>query len=294
VGLFPSGARAAPVPGSACTIFPANNIWNTDISGLPVNSHNRTWKRMTAAKTTLLHPDFGGPPYGIPYNVVDNSTPTVSPDFLYADESDPGPYPLTGTTSIEQGSDHHALMVNKDTCTLYETSGTHWNGGSPTGWSGAVFPLGSNSLRPDTWTSADAAGLPILPGLVRYDEVQAGAIDHAIRVTFDCTHGYIWPARHQANSGGPKCPPMGARFRLKAGYDLSGFSADAKVVLEAMKTYGLINADNGSNWYFTGTEDANWSNALLDQLKTVPAKAFQAVDESSCMVSANSAAAACP
>src|SRR5437868_2547153 len=185
-------------------------------------------------------------------------------------------------------------MVNKDTCTLYETSGTQWNGGSPKGWSGAAFPLGSNSLRPDTWTSADAAGLPILPGLVRYDEVQAGFIGHAIRVTFDCTHGYIWPARHEANSGGPGCPPMGARFRLKSSFDISGYSADAQVVLQAFKTYGLINADNGSNWYFTGTEDSNWTNAFLDQLKKVPARAFQAVDESACQVSANSAAADCP
>lgn len=243
------------------------------------------------ARTSLLHPDFGGPPYGLPFAVVDNSTPTVAVDFQYASESDQVPYPLTASTPIENGLDHHALMINEDTCTLYELYATRWNGGSPTAGSGAVFDLASNALRPAGWTSADAAGLPIFPGLVRYDEVEAGFIGHALRFTVDCTRNrYLWPARHKAGVSDRSCPPMGARFRLKAGYDIGGFATDAQVVLQAMKTYGMIVADNGSDWYFQGTEDARWSDTLLDQLKKVPARKFQAIDESGCATAADSAA----
>src|SRR5207248_1580602 len=184
-------------------------------------------------------------------------------------------------------------------CRLYEIGGTNYNG-ALTAWSGAQFDLNSNALRPDTWTSADAAGLPIFPGLVRLDEVQAGAINHAIRFTVqqsDTSH--LWPARHDAGSASnPNLPPMGARFRLKAGYDLSGFNAPAQVVLTAFKHYGVIVADNGSNWFFQGTEDAGWNNepyaTMISQLKTVPASAFEAVDESSLMIDPNSAQAAQP
>jgi len=282
---------SAAVPGTNCAVFPADNVWNMDISALPVNAKSKTWKRSMSAGTTLLHPDFGAHPYGFPIAVVNASTPTMSVEFYYPDESDPGPYPLTASTPIEDGSDHHALMVNKDTCVLFEIYDTDWNGGASTAGSGAVFDLGSNALRPAGWTSADAAGLPIVPGLVRYDEVQAKSVDHAIRFTVDCTSDrYIWPARHRAASGGRACPPMGARFRLKESYDISRFSADAQVILRAMKTYGLIVADNGADWYFQGTEDARWTDALLDQLKTVPARKFHAVDESGCRVSADSAA----
>ncbi len=290
-----SAAPKAPVEGTSCAVFPSDNIWNTPVNTLPVNPLNKVWKRSMDARTTFLHPDFGPPPYGIPYTVVGSSTPTVSIKFRYASESDPGPYPFTSSTPIEQGSDRHALMVNRDTCTLYELFDARWNNGSPTAGSGAIFDLNSDALRPAGWTSADAAGLPILPGLVRYDEVQAGAIDHAIRFTAVCTRDrYVWPARHKAGVSNPDCPPMGARFRLKAGFDISGYSPQIQVILQAMKTYGLILTDNGANWYFQGTEDARWSNNVLDQLKTVPARAFQAVDESACQVSANSAQAACP
>jgi hypothetical protein len=227
----------------------------------------------------------------MPFDVVDASHPDLSIDFQYAGESDPGPYPFDGNTQIEGGSDRHALMIDGDSCTLYELFNARWNGGSPTAGSGAVFDLGSNALRPAGWTSADAAGLPIFPGLVRYDEVQAGLIDHAIRFTVDCTHdSYIWPARHKAGTSDKRCPPMGARFRLKNGFPMTGFSGDARVILRAMKRYGMIVADNGSDWFFQGTLDAGWTNDLLDELKSVPASAFQAVDERGCKVSANSGA----
>jgi hypothetical protein len=294
VGAVPSAASAAPVPGTTCTVFPADNVWNTDISALPVDSHSKTWLASMKASTTKLHPDFGGPPYGFPFAVVDNSHPTASIAFDYADESDPGPYPFDANTPIEQGSDRHALMINKDTCTLYELFDAKWNGGAPTAGSGAVFDLNSNALRPNGWTSADAAGLPIFPGLVRWDEVQAGFIGHAIRFTVSCTYRlHYWPARHDAGTSNSKCPPMGARFRLRAGYDISGYGADAQVVLTAMKHYGLILADNGSNWYFQGTEDAGWPNSLLDDLKKVPASQFRAVDEAACKVSKDSAQDIC-
>jgi hypothetical protein len=186
-------------------------------------------------------------------------------------------------------------MINSDTCTLYELYAADWNGGDPKAGSGAIFDLGSNALRPDGWTSADAAGLPIFPGLVRYDEVQSGAIHHAIRFTVDCTRDrHVWPARHDAGVSDRRCPPMGARFRLRKGFSLNGFSPAAQVILKAMKHYGMIVADNGSDWYFQGTMDSRWTNALLDQLKTIPASAFVAVDESACMVSPNSGQADCP
>lgn len=165
----------------------------------------------------------------------------------------------------------------------------------PGAGSGAIWDLDSNLLRPQTWTSADAAGLPILPGLVRWDEVDDGRIGHAIRFTVACTTtAYVWPARHEAGVDDPDCPPMGARFRLSAGFDLSGFSPKTRVILRAMQRFGLILADNGSDWYFQGTRDGRWRNRLLDQLKTVPASAFEAVDATVCMVDENSGRADCP
>jgi hypothetical protein len=241
------------------------------------------------ARTTLLHPDFGPPPYGIPYDVVDATHADVAVSFTYASESDPGPYPFGPDIQVEGGSDHHALMVDASTCTLYELYNAHWNGGSPTAGSGAVFDLTSNALRPAGWTSADAAGLPIFPGLLRWDEVASGEVDHAIRMTTACTHNaYVWPARHRAGTSDRRCPPMGARFRLKAGFDASGFGPQARVVIRAMKRYGMIVADNGSDWYFQGTVDANWPTSLLDQLKRIPARAFVAVDEHACRVAPDS------
>jgi hypothetical protein len=256
--------------------------------------------------TRRLHPDFGPSygaqpvPYGIPVTVVAGTHAKVGVHFEYADESDRGPYPLGSDTKIEGGStsdgDRHAVVVDKSTCRLYETyatrrSGTTWYAGS-----GAIWSLSSNALRPRGWTSADAAGLPILPGLLRYDEVAAGNVDHAIRFTTDRTdRRYVWPARHQAGSvTDPTYPPMGARFRLKAGYSLAGLRPDTQTVLRAMKTYGLILADNGSPWYFQGTADTRWPTGLLDQLKRLPASAFEAVDESRLMVSPDSGQARRP
>lgn len=286
-------AAGAPVPGTACSVFPANNVWNMDVSRLPVNSRNRVWKRSMHASSTLLHPDFGPPAYGLAWDAVAASHPKVRVSFQYASESDPGPYPFGPDVHIEGGSDRHAIMVDAGTCKLYELYAASWNGGRPTAGSGAIFDLQgahANDLRPATWTSADAAGLPIFPGLVRWDEIQGGAIDHAIRFTVDCTSSrFIWPARHEAGSGNTRCPPMGARFRLKAGFDTSSFGADARVVLTAMKRYGLIVADNGSDWYFQGEVNSHWTNGLLDQLKRIPAGAFVAVDESGCQVGPSSA-----
>ena len=290
VGFWPGAVAAAPVPGTTCEVFPADNVWNMDVSGLPVHARSRAWKRSAHAGSTLLHPDFGDDPYGLPFAVPDSSTPTTSVHFAYADESDPGPYPFTANTSIEGGSDRHALMIDRDVCVLYELFAAQWNGGNPRAGSGAIYDLVSNALRPRTWTSADAAGLPIFPGLVRFDEVQAGSIDHAIRFTVACTRNrFIWPARHEAGVHDRDCPPMGARFRLKASFDISGFGANARVILVALQKYGMFVADNGSDWFFQGTTDPGWTNNLLDQLKTVPASAFQAVDESGCKVDPDSA-----
>ena len=286
-------AGAADVPGTGCAAFPADNVWNMDIRKLPIHPQSGRWKRSSHAGSTRLHPDFGPPSYGIPFDVVASTHPKVSVDFHYHDESDPGPYPFGGDVRIEGGSDRHAIMVDEGTCLLYELFGVRRNGGHPSAGSGAIFDLDANTLRPAGWTSADAAGLPIFPGLVRYDEVfgpDAG-IHHALRFTVSCTRrSYVWPARHQAGVADPDCPPMGARFRLRGGFDISGYSARAQIVLRAMKRYGMIVADNGSDWYFQGAVDPRWTYSFVDQLKQVPAGAFVAVDASVCKVSFNSAA----
>ena len=299
LGAVPAQAmtpRPSDAPlGGKCAVFPADNIWNTRIDGLPVNPMSATWMSKMNSASTKLHPDFGRSPYGFPLSYVTKSTPVHALRFTYGAQSDKVKYPFTKTTPIEQGSDRHALMINTSTCTLYELFNAHWNDGKPWAGSGAVFHLGSNALRPDGWTSADAAGLPIVPGLVRWPEVESGSIHHAIRFTAVCTsQAHLWPARHDAGSSDTDCPPMGARFRLKASFDVSSFSPNAQVILRAMQQYGLILADNGSNWYFQGTMDKHWTDALLDELKTIPASEFEAVDESACQVSANSAQASCP
>jgi hypothetical protein len=207
-----------PVPDTNCTVFPADNIWNTRVDALPVHPESATWLASMHAGSTNLHPDFGPPSYGLPYDVVSNRHRTVRIRFRYASESDRVRYPFGPRTPIENGSDRHALIVNKSTCTLYELFDADWNHGNPTAGSGAVFELSSNGLRPNGWTSADAAGLPILPGLVRFDEVKAGSIGHGIRFTAECTQNrHVWPARHDVGTSDQRCPPMGARFRLKAG-----------------------------------------------------------------------------
>jgi hypothetical protein len=301
----PVAAMAAPSI-SGCPVFPADNVWNTDISSLPVNAQSSAWLANMGGGARNLHPDFGSSgdpaaPYGIPFIVVDSTHAKVPVSFDYADESDPGPYPLGPDTPIEGGAgaggDRHALMVDRSSCTLFELYDTHYSPGGSTAGSGAVFNLRANGpLRPAGWTSADAAGLPIFPGLLRPEEVQAGSVDHAIRFTAQSTdRKFIWPARHQAGSANnPALPPMGARFRLKASFDTSRFHGPAKVVLTAMKRYGLILADNGSNWFFQGSASNSWDDTMISELKTVPAGAFDAIDESSLAVDANSGQARQP
>jgi hypothetical protein len=301
-------SRSGPtLPGTRCPAFPADNVWNTPITGLPVDSRSAAWLASMDSASTLLHPDYGpgggSSPYGIPWQITAARPKFVTVHFLYADQSDRGPYPFSAATPIEggpdAGGDRHALMVDPASCVLYELYDAvfHPNGRSTAG-SGAIWKLTSNRLRPAGWTSADAAGLPILPGLVNYDEIRAGRIDHAIRFTAQTTStAYIWPARHQAGStSNPDDPPMGARFRLKAAFRLpaSRCARACQVVITAMKTYGLILADNGSNWYFQGTTDRRWTYTMVDQLKQIPASAFQAVDESCLMVNRNSGQALQP
>jgi hypothetical protein len=292
---------SASIPGTSCPAFPATSYWHTDISRLKVHPRSAQWMSHMQP-TRRLHADFGPSfgaqpvPYGIPITVV-NGAPRVKVTFGYAAESDKVPYPLSTSTKIEGGpnasGDRHAIVVDAATCTLFETWDTHKR---TTGWyagSGAVWALRSNLLRPVGWTSADAAGLPILPGLLRYDEVAAGKVDHAIRFTTNVTdRHWLWPARHQAGSvSNLGYPPMGARFRLKASYDISGYPAQARVVLTAMKKYGLVLADNGSPWFFQGTSDTRWSSDLVSALGRVPASAFQAVDVLPMRVNASSGAA---
>jgi len=297
LAAFPvAGAGAISPPGaSGCPVFPADNVWHSDISKLPVHARSAPWMASMDGASTDLHPDFGSSgepmPYGIPYIVVGSSHADVPIDFAYVDESDPGPYPFGTDTPIEGGSDRHAIMIDRDACKLYELFDAEYApGGGSTAGSGAIWNLESNALRPAGWTSADAAGLPIFAGLVRLDEVKAGKVDHAIRMTASQTDkSYVWPARHQAGAAtNENLPPMGARFRLKAGFNTSGFRSDTKTILVAMKKYGMILADNGSDWYFTGAASDDWSNDMLDELKSVPASAFEAVDASSLMISPNS------
>jgi hypothetical protein len=285
-------------PTIACSLFPSDNVWNTPINTLPVNSHSAAWVN-SIGLSTGLHMDFGsgtwaGGPIGIPYNVSNSTTPKYTVGFYYPDESDAGPYPIPNNAAIEYGSDHHLLVVDNSTCTLYEIYDlSHNSNGSWSGGSGAIWHLSSDALRPAGWTSADAAGLPILPGLVRYSEIQAGAINHAIRFTANSTNSYIWPARH-LTSGSPgvitSTPPMGARFRLKASFVISGYPAQMQVLLQAMKTYGIILADNGSDWYISGAPDSRWNNDTLHLLNNITGSDFEAVDESSLIVNPNSGA----
>jgi hypothetical protein len=275
-------ATAADVPGTSCAVFPANNVWNMDIRKLPVHPKSATWKRATHAGTTRLHPDFGPPSYGIPFDVVPSSHEKVSIDFRYDDESDPGPYPFGGDVRIEGGSDRHAIMIDDGTCVLYELFAVRRNVGDPTAGSGAIFDLDSNALRPAGWTSADAAGLPILPGLARYGEVRRGRIDHALRFTASRTRrAFVYPARHFASDlTDPDLPAMGQRLRLKRGFDISHFPRQSRIVLRALKRYGMILADNGSSWYVSGAPSRGWDNDDLHSLHGVPGSAFEVVDSS--------------
>ena len=283
-----------------CAAFPRNNWWRADVRRLPVHARSRQWlARMSPGSD--LHPDFGpddgdGPDYGIPVTTVGRRHRKRRVTFAYARESDRVRYPVGSDTRIEGGAasdgDRHALLVERGTCRLYELYDLRRRDGRWRAGSGAVWSLRSNRLRPDGFTSADAAGLPILPGLLRWNEVRAGRVDHAIRFTTDVTsRWHLWPARHDAGATGSRAyPPMGARFRLRASYDVSGLSPQARTVVAAMKRYGLVLADNGSPWFFQGEQHARWPARMIADLKTIPASAFVAVDTSSLRVSRDSAA----
>ncbi len=277
----PNAIQVGPSLGG-CAMFPADNPWNRDVSNDPVDPNSANYIASIGAAINP-HADFGSDPtYGIPYVVVPGTQPLVPITFNeFGSESDPGPYPVPPNAPVEAGSDAHVLTLDSGNCTLYEMyhASKDPNGA---GWfadSGAVFNLSSNALRPDGWTSADAAGLPILPGLVRYDEVTAGAINHALRFTVAQTQrAYVHPATHYASSStNANLPPMGLRVRLKASYNISGFTGEARVVLNALKKYGMMVADNGSNWFISGSTDTRWNDTDLNQLKTVPGSAFEVV-----------------
>ncbi|HEV3093584.1 MAG TPA: hypothetical protein VGY30_03620 [Solirubrobacteraceae bacterium] len=266
-----------------CPIFPASNPLNQDISHAPVDPRSADYVASIGADLHL-HADFGTPPsYGIPYVVVGPRQRKAPIRFSeYGEESDPGPYPVPSNAPVEgagEEGDRHVLVMQAGACKLYELYNARRRGAGWEAGSGAVFDLRSNALRPEGWTSADAAGLPIFPLLVRYPEVRAGQIDHALRVTVPRTQrGYIHPATHFASSSSdPALPPMGLRLRLRASYSLAGYHGQALVVLRALERYGLIVADNGSSWYITGAPDPRWNDEDLDQLKRVPGSAFEAV-----------------
>lgn len=295
-----TSGTAKPIATTACSEFPANSWWHADVRKLPVHGRSRAWLSHMSTGVDL-HPDFGpsygdGPDYGIPVTVVKSSHRKVSVSFYYPDESDKVRYPLGPDTRIEggrdSGGDQHAIIVDRGRCKLYETYDTSVRNGRWRAGSGAVWSLKSNRLRPDGWTSADAAGLPILPGLLRWNEVRDNRIDHAIRFTTDVTSTHhLWPARHDAGSKTSlSYPPMGARFRLRAGWSAAGLSPYAQRVVRAMKTYGLVLADNGSPWFFQGEQHAKWPEKLIEDLKTIPASAFVAVDTASLKVSDDSMA----
>jgi hypothetical protein len=287
------GSEGTPGLGPGASLngrrpFPADNPWNQDISSAPVDPRSATL--IAACGSTNLHPDFGtvwnGAPNGIPYIVVKGDQARVPVEFEYADESDAGPYPVPADAPVEGGpngsGDRHVLVLDRDAWRLYELFDAHpidggrrWRAGS-----GAVFDLSSNALRPAGWTSADAAGLPIFPGLVRYDEVvERGEIQHALRFTCPRTRrAYVAPARHFASSStDPNLPPMGMRVRLRASFDVSTFPPEVRVMLNAMKRYGMFLADNGSSWYVSGAPDSRWSDENLAALRRVPGSAFEVV-----------------
>jgi hypothetical protein len=263
-------------------MFPADNVWNADVSHDPVDPHSDAYIRsIDSAGDLHLHADFGqDPTYGFPYVAVRPNEPLVPITYNeYGDESDPGPFPMPLTAPIESGSDHHVLVIQSQTCRLYEL---YHADATPSGWtagSGATFDLRSDAQRPTMWTSTDQAGLPILPGLVRPDEIAAGHIDHALRFTVQETqNGFIAPATHPGSVNDPNDPPMGLRLRLKASFDLSRFHGQALIILEALKRYGMFVADTGTSWYISGaTAPDFWNDDDLDQLKTVPGTAFEAV-----------------
>ncbi len=290
-----------------CPVFPHNNVWNTRVDTLPVHAKSNAWID-SIGRDTGLHPDFGsglyeGRPIGIPFMKVPAAQPDVPVSFYYHDESDPGPYPIPANAPIEGGSasdgDRHVLVVQKESCLLYELFDAHpQKGGAWFAGSGAVFDLRSNELRPPFWTSADAAGLPVFAGLVRYNEVvNRGRIEHALRFTaHDTRRKFVWPARHYASSiTDSSVPPMGARFRLKASFDVTGYPAPVRVILTALKRYGMLLADNGGDWFISGEPHEGWDNDVLNEsFRTVTGDDFEAVAAAQMMVDPDSGEARLP
>jgi hypothetical protein len=292
----PTAAPGAK-PG-ACSVLPKNDVWHANIAHLPVAKQSAAYVK-SIGSTSPVHADFGsglwdGGPIGIPITNIPAGQKKVTVHFQYAAESDRGPYPVPTNAQIEGGKsssgDRHVILYSASTCTDYELYAAYPNGSSWKAGSGAIYDLASNKLRPAGWTSADAAGLPILPGLVTYAEVASGHIDHAIRVTVPQSQAaYLWPARHQASSShDTSLPPMGLRLRLKASVDISHLPKQARIVAQAMKTYGVIVADNGSPWYISGAPDSHWSNDQLHALGGLTGSDFEAVNESGLMVSSAS------
>lgn len=301
IGFATLASAQSPTLGN-CPVLPADNIWNTRVDQLPVSPSSSTWVN-TIGATTGVHPDFGagiwdGAPIGIPYVTVPGTQTKYPATFTYQSESDTGPYAIPLNAPIEGGSassgDRHATSIDIDNCILYEIYAAYPQASSWQGGSGAIFNLRSNALRTLSWTSADAAGLPIFPGLLRYDEIAAGAINHAVRFTVPQSQkAYVWPARHYASSlTGAQYPPMGARFRLRASFDISGYSATNQIILTALKKYGMMLADNGSAWYLSGAPDPRWNDSDLHLLGNVKGSDFEAVDVSPLMIDPNSGQAA--
>jgi hypothetical protein len=277
-------AKALRLPSAPrCPVFPASNPWNARVDRLPVAQGSGAIVGSIGAGTGL-HADFGsglweGSPIGIPFDVVSRSTPRARVGFEYDDESDHVGYPIPKGVHVEGGSDHHALLLDKSACRLYELAGLERLNGRWHAWAGATWSLRSNRVRPAGWTSADAAGLPIFPGLARYDEVRRGVIDHALRFTVQRTRrAYVYPARHYASElTSSSLPPMGLRVRLKASFDIRPFPRQARIVLVALKRYGMIVADNGSDWYISGAPNRGWSNDQLHTLGRVKGSDFEVV-----------------
>ncbi len=306
VWLFSAPSLPAQPPNLVgCEVFPADNIWNVPVDSLPLDPSSAAYIETIGAEIGL-HPDFGSgvwppgseSPIGIPWVDVPGDQEPVPMVFLYEDESDPGPYPFPPDAPIEGGpdsdGDRHVLVLDRDACVLYEVYRAFPGDASWFCDSGAIFDLSSHALRPETWTSADAAGLPILPGLVRHEEVAAGEIRHALRFTVPETRrAYVWPARHFASDlTGPEYPPMGQRFRLRQDFDLAGFSPPVQVILEALKRYGMMLADNGSAWFISGEPNELWDNDVLAELGQVLGSDFEAVDVSSLIIDSDSGQAA--
>lgn len=306
VGTTPTPSDT-PVSLSAavagCPTFPANNYWHADIRKLKVHPRNSAWRSHMSVPSRSLRTDFGPygdlkDAYGLPITVVDGSHPTVEVAFDDPDQSDLVPYPLGDDTRIEGGmyseGDRHAIMVNKSTCRLYETYDTRLIEGQWHAGNGATWALGSNRLRARGLASADLAGFPMLPGLLRWSEVRTDSVNHALRfVTDETSRSYLWPARHGNPIGvaDPDYPPMGARFRLKSTFSTDGFGAHTRVVIRALKRYGMVLVDRGLPWYVQGEQNPSWSIALVEEMRRIPASAFVAVDTRPLMIDPDSARA---